>query len=156
MTDANSNSVTRSKEVLMCSACLLGFACRFDGRAKTDERLVSLADRVTLVPFCPEQMGGLPTPRPPAEERSGHVVTVNGEDITEQFEQGAAMSVDLAKMCGARRAVLRIKSPSCGVGMIPSGDFSGLLVPGDGVTARALKAAGVEVLVEPPADLLAS
>lgn len=138
----------------MCSACLLGFACRFDGRAKTNERLVALAGRMTLVPFCPEQMAGFPTPRPSAEERDGRIIESTGADVTEQFARGAAMAVEVARLSGARRAVLRTKSPSCGAGLIPSGEFNDTFITGDGVTARALKAAGLEVMAEPPDDLL--
>ena len=130
----------------MCSACLLGFACRYDGKAKTDERIVAMVDQVTFVPFCPEQMGGLSTPRLQAEERDGRIVDAEGHDVTENYERGAAAAVAMAKLSGAKRAIMRIKSPSCGVGQVFDGTFSDSLRPGDGVTTRALKAAGVEVI----------
>ena len=84
---------------LLVSACLLGVCCRYDGASKPHPLAAALAGRHTLVPVCPEQLGGLPTPRPPAERRGGKVVTQNG-DVTEQYRRGAEETLKLCKLFG--------------------------------------------------------
>jgi uncharacterized protein YbbK (DUF523 family) len=97
---------------------------------------------------CPEVCGGLSTPRPAAERAGGRVVNVDGDDVTEAYERGARAAVELARAIGARRAVLKARSPSCGAHEIYDGSFSRTLRPGEGVTAEALRAAGIEVVSE--------
>jgi uncharacterized protein YbbK (DUF523 family) len=102
-----------------------------------------------LIPVCPETVGGLPTPRPAAEiQPDGRVRTCDGVDVTAAFEGGAGQAVALAVAAGAKQAVLKARSPSCGCREIHDGTFGGGLVPGEGVTARALRAAGIEVCSE--------
>ena len=138
------------KEALLISACLLGAACRYDGASRPldAQTLEKLKERYALVPVCPEQLGGLPTPRPPAERRGGKVRTEAGADVTEQYTRGARESLHIAALFGCKRALLKARSPSCGSGGIYDGSFTGTLVPGDGVTAEALKAAGITVYTE--------
>ena len=131
---------------VLVSACLLGLPCRYDGGAATDETVTGLIGEHTLVPFCPEIYGGLPTPREPAEIRGDRVVTRSGEDVTEAYEKGAREALRIARMFGCECAVLQDRSPSCGCGIIHDGSFTGALVPGDGVTAKLLCANGVRVL----------
>ena len=138
---------------LLVSACLLGCPCRYDGAAKPCPAVLALAERHELVPVCPEQLGGLPTPRPPAERRGDRVVTQCG-DVTEQYRRGAAEAVRLAQLLGCDGAVLKEKSPSCGHGAVYDGTFTRTLIPGDGVTAEALLAAGVPVYGEGEAERL--
>ena len=102
----------------------------------------------TLIPICPEQMGGLATPRMPAERKAGGVFTENGTDVTVQYGRGAAEALRLAKLYGCTHAILKERSPSCGSGQIYDGSFSRALIPGDGVTAQLLKANGIVVLGE--------
>ena len=132
---------------ILISACLLGACCRYDGASKAHPLAALLAERHTLVPVCPEQLGGLPTPRPPAERRGGRVVTQSG-DVTEQYRRGAAETVRLAKLLQCDGAVLKEKSPSCGHGAVYDGTFTRTLVPGDGVTAEALLSASIPVYGE--------
>ena len=106
-----------------------------------------MAERHTLVPVCPEQLGGLPTPRPPAERRGGRVVTQSG-DVTEQYLRGAEETLKLCKLLGCEAAVLKERSPSCGRGQVYDGTFSGTLTAGDGVTAELLAAHGILVYGE--------
>ena len=101
---------------ILVSACLLGVPCRYDGCAQSNERLLTLTGSRALIPVCPEQLGGLPTPRPPAERREDRVVTRSGEDVTEAFAQGAHETLRLAQLFGCRAAVLKANSPSCGCG----------------------------------------
>ena len=138
---------------LLVSACLLGCPCRYDGAAKPCPAVLALAERHELVPVCPEQLGGLPTPRPPAERRGDRVVTQHG-DVTEQYRRGAAEAVRLARLLRCDAAVLKEKSPSCGRGAVYDGTFTRTLIPGDGVTAEALLAAGIPVYGESEAESL--
>ena len=138
------------KEPLLISACLLGVACRYDGRSvpQAEPVLEALTARYTLVPVCPEQLGGLPTPRDASERRGGAVVQRSGCDVTENYARGAAETLRLAARFGCRRALMKERSPSCGAGAVYDGSFSGTLTAGDGVTAEALRAQGIAVYGE--------
>lgn len=123
---------------LLVSACLLGCRCRYDGASKVQPLAAALAQRHELVPVCPEQMGGLATPRPPAERRGDRVMTAAGIDVTAQYRRGAEEALALCRMLGCEAAVLKERSPSCGCGQIYDGTFTGTLTSGDGVTAQLL------------------
>lgn len=133
---------------ILVSACLLGVDCRYCGTACPGEGVKDLIGRYRLIPVCPEQLGGLPTPRPPAEIRDGKVVTASGDDVTEAFCRGANEALKLAELFHCRCAILKSRSPSCGFGQIYDGTFSGKLVPGNGITANLLHKAGLTVLNE--------
>ncbi len=133
---------------ILVSACLLGLPCRYDGQSKPCEALISLADRHTLIPVCPEQLGGLPTPRPPAERQGDAVHTQSGVDVTDAYQRGAECAVKVYELNHCDCAVLKSRSPSCGCGTIYDGTFSGALREGDGVTAQALKTRGYRVYTE--------
>jgi len=137
-------------ERILVSACLLGLGCRYNRERKADERVQRLLERgdVALVPVCPEQLGGLPTPREPAERRDGGVWNRRGEDVTGQFRYGAEEVLRLAGMYGCSLAVLKERSPSCGSGKIYDGSFTGTVIDGDGVTAELLKENGIRVVGE--------
>ena len=132
---------------ILISACLLGVCCRYDGASKPHPLAAALAERHQLVPVCPEQLGGLPTPRPPAERREDRVVTQSG-DVTEQYRRGAEETLKLCKLFGCEVAVLKERSPSCGHGQVYDGTFSGTLTAGDGVTAEMLTTHGIPVYGE--------
>jgi uncharacterized protein YbbK (DUF523 family) len=134
---------------LLVSACLLGVRCNHLGEASTSAAVVSLGRRHRLVAVCPETAGGLPTPRPAAEmQPDGAVRTEAGADVTDAYRRGAAQAVRLAAAAGASAAVLKARSPSCGCQEIYDGSFTRTRVPGEGVTARALREAGVAVWSE--------
>lgn len=133
---------------LLISACLLGCRCRYDGASKAQPLAESLAKRHELVPVCPEQLGGLATPRPPAERRGDRVVTEAGADVTVQYRRGAEEALALFRMLGCDAAVLKERSPSCGHGQVYDGTFTGTLTAGDGVTAELLEQYGVPVYGE--------
>ena len=137
-------------EVLLVSACLMGFDCKYSGgnNALSPETLDALRRSFRLIPVCPETAGGLPTTREPSERRGERVVSRDGRDVTAAFQKGAALTLRLAERYGAKRALLKCNSPSCGSGMIYDGSFSGKLVPGDGVTAELLKSQGISVVGE--------
>ena len=141
---------------LLISACLLGVACRYDGASKglPEETLRALTARHTLVPACPEQLGGLPTPRLPSERIGAQVVMKDGTDVTAAYRRGAEETLRLARLFGCRRAVLKERSPSCGSGTIYDGSFSGRLTGGDGVTAALLRENGIAVCGESALEAL--
>ena len=143
---------------VLVSACLLGEPCRYDGAAKPCAAVQALRERpdVRLVPVCPEQLGGLHTPRPPSESvataQGGRlrVMTREGADVTAAFERGAREAVRIARAQGCAVAILKAKSPTCGCGPagVYDGSFTGRLVAGEGIAARALREAGVRVTDE--------
>ena len=139
---------------ILISACLLGIRCRYDGGRKPLTCLDALMEKHVLIPVCPEVLGGLPTPRVPAERQGSSVITRDGRDVTVNYEQGAQEALRLAQMSGCTHALLKERSPSCGCGTIYDGTFSGGLCPGDGVCAALLKRHGICVLGESRAQEL--
>ena len=131
--------------MMIVSACLAGFPCRYDGKAKPCALVVELVRAGKAIPVCPEQLGGLPTPRTSCEIREGRVVDADGRDRTEAFERGARAVLQIAQTYGATEALLQSRSPSCGSGWIYDGSFTKTLTAGDGVTARLLKENGIQV-----------
>lgn len=137
----------------LVSRCLLGSACRYDGGAKPVPEVKELCGKVDAVGICPELASGLPIPRPPAEQRGGRVMLEDGRDVTEDFERGAHLSLERARQEGicaaaAPLAVLKAKSPSCGVDVIYDGSYTGTLTRGDGLLARLLREEGFCVVTE--------
>lgn len=130
---------------ILVSACLAGFPCRYDGKAKTDATVVELVRHGLAVPLCPEQLGGLPTPRPACEIQSDSVVSADGVDFTAAFVRGAETTLALAQQFGCQRAILKAGSPSCGFGKIYDGTFSGQMITGNGLTAQLLAENGLEI-----------
>ena len=135
-------------EPILISACLLGAACRYDGGSNPVLSVEALMGRCQLVPVCPEQLGGLPTPRNPSERRGDQVVMNDGRDVTAEYRRGAEETLRLGRLYGCTAAVLKERSPSCGCGRIYDGTFTGTLTDGDGVTAALLKENGIKVYGE--------
>lgn len=136
------------KTPLLVSACLLGVCCKYSGGDNLCPEVLALRDKYNLIPVCPEQLGGLPTPRPPAECFAGGVHNNLGEDVTEQFRRGAEEVLKLGQLFGCRAAILKARSPSCGSGIIYDGTFTGTKIPGYGVTAALLLKHGYQVYSE--------
>ena len=134
-----------AKPRILVSACLLGVRCRYDGGGILLPDIGALLDRCEWIPVCPEQLGGLPTPRAPSERRGDRVVTRDGTEVTAFFHRGAEEVCRLATLYGARIALLKQRSPSCGCGKIYDGSFSGRVIPGEGITAQMLRETGVRV-----------
>lgn len=143
-----------TKPLLLLSACLLGVPCRYNGASKPCTALELLTEKFVLVPVCPEQLGGLPTPRIPAERRGDHVVTRDGRDVTENYLRGAQEALRIARITGCKTALLKAKSPSCGCGRIYDGTHTGALTDGNGTTAELLKNNGIAVYTENGMDQL--
>ncbi|MDX6739929.1 DUF523 domain-containing protein [Actinocorallia sp. A-T 12471] len=141
-------------ERVLVSACLLGAAVRYDGRAKTSHSAILARWRTEgrVVPFCPELAGGLGVPRPPAEIRDGSVVTSTGDDVTEAFRRGAELALETALRAEVKVAVLKEGSPSCGLHQIADGTFTGHKIPGSGITTTLLQAHNIKVFTENELD----
>lgn len=137
-----------NKNMKICSACLLGIKCRYNAKEKKNKKVVDLSRKEVLIPVCPEQLGGLSTPRKPAEQKGKKVFTKSGKDVSENFIRGAKQVLKIAMLCGAKEAILKQRSPSCGCGQIYDGSFSGKIVKGDGVTTSLLKKNGIKVITE--------
>lgn len=142
------------KKVYMVSACLLGLATRYDGRSKENKEVISLCVNNICIPFCPEQLGGLSTPRPPCffkggdgmaviEKRARIVEKESGVDRTFNFIRGAEESLKIAKIVKPNMVILKDGSPSCGVNRV---DIEGIKKEGCGVTCALLKKKGYEVV----------
>jgi Uncharacterized conserved protein len=133
---------------ILVSACLIGIGCKYNCEIKEYPNITALLDRHTVIPVCPEQLGGLPTPRNPLEIKGNNVVDYNGEIHTQEFEKGANEVLKIAKMVGAQLVVLKSNSPSCGIGKIYDGTFSSTLIDGNGITANLLKKNGFTLKTE--------
>ena len=133
---------------ILVSACLLGVCCRYDGESKLCQAVLDLAKEHELVPVCPEQLGGLPTPRTPAEIQGERVVTRDGRDVTKEYQKGAEEAARLYQLLRCDCAILKARSPSCGCGQVYDGAFSGTLTPGDGIAVQALKRINARVITE--------
>ena len=129
-------------ESILVSSCLLGINCRYNGGHNQNEALMSGMAQFNLIPVCPEQLGGLPTPRLPCEirfeEGERRVFDINQEDRTDLFVKGAEETLKIAKLLGITKAILKQNSPSCGSRYCYDGSFSKILIPAMGITAQLL------------------
>jgi uncharacterized protein YbbK (DUF523 family) len=130
------------------SACLADIKCNYKGESRPNQRIIDLVKKGEAIPVCPEQLGGLPTPRIPAEKRGDKVFNKNGEDVTEYFVRGANEVLRIAVIYNCEEAILKSKSPSCGFGQIYDGNFTETLIRGNGITADLLIANGIKVYTE--------
>lgn len=135
-------------EKILVSACLLGQKCRYDGLDNEGDYFAELNKYFDLVPFCPECVGGLPTPRPRSEIKGSQVVNENGKLVTREFEKGAQKALEVCSFLGITRAILKEDSPSCGVHFVHDGFFRNRKIEGQGITAALLKRHGIDVMNE--------
>lgn len=132
---------------ILVSACLMGRPCRYNGTHCHNGAIEALGRKYTLLPVCPEVMGGLRTPRQPCElQDDGRVLTHDGQDVTGAVEAGCAKVLDLAREHGVTLAILKEKSPSCGTRQVYDGSFRDRLVPGNGMMTRLLLENGIDVI----------
>ena len=136
--------------MILVSACLAGINCKYNGGNNYNEKVFNLVKEGKAIPVCPEQLGGLTTPRVPSEikiiDDKRYVINSEGVDVTEEFEKGAEEVLTLVKKLDIKKAILQTRSPSCGKGKIYSGNFDRNLVDGNGVLAYLLLKNGVEVI----------
>lgn len=136
--------------MIIVSACLAGYRCRYDGKTVPDAEIVDLVKKGQAIPVCPEMMGGLPCPRVPAERSAdgSRVITRDGGDVTDAYRLGAEETLRMARLYGCEHAILKARSPSCGCGQIYDGSFSGTLRDGSGVAAELLTENGITVTLK--------
>ena len=128
------------------SACLLGINYKYNGGNNYSEKLEKILEKHEIIPICPEVLGGLPIPRDPSEIVNGEVLTNKGKSVDKEFRNGAKKALKIVKESGAELVVLQSRSPSCGLGKIYDGSFTGRLVYGDGVFVKLLKDEGIKVV----------
>jgi len=146
------------RKTKLVSACLLGLRCTWNDGDNYSNRVIEAGGRDILIPVCPEQLGGLPTPRAPQEIQGGNGEDVldgrtrvhnrHGDDTTGEFIRGAEATLSIALLTGAGEFIAKARSPSCGSGQVYDGSFSGKLVPGDGVTTALLRRHGIRIVTE--------
>lgn len=135
------------------SSCLAGINCRYNGKSYENKEIINLVKEGKAIPLCPEQLGGLSTPRPPSEiviDENGNkkVLTQDNIDVTKEFLLGGERFLKVAKDLGIKSAILKSKSPSCGYKCIYDGKFSGNLIKGNGITCDLLLENGIKVYSE--------
>ena len=134
--------------MIIVSACLAGVNCKYNGGNNENEFVKKLVDQGKAIMVCPEQFGGLTTPRDPSEISCGKVFSCKGKDVTKEYNIGAKRACIVAEAVNAKIAILKAKSPSCGFGKIYDGSFSGKLINGNGVGANALFEMGIKIYTE--------
>lgn len=134
--------------MVIVSACLAGVECRYNGQAFSAPKVIQMVKRGQAIPLCPEILGSLPTPRPAAEQCNGRIISMDGQDFTYEYTAGAVIALNIAKLVGCKKAILKSKSPTCGSGTIYDGTFSGKLVKGEGLFCKLLREENVEVMSE--------
>ena len=136
--------------MILVSACLVGINCKYSGGNNYNQKIFDLVKEGKAIPICPEQLGGLNTPRKPVELKvingKRYAIDNEGNDLTENFERGALEVLNLAKNLNINKAILQPRSPSCGINKIYSGNFDNKLVDGNGILAELLKQNGIDVL----------
>ncbi len=138
--------MSNDEKKVIVSACLAGIECRYDCAHQERLDIVKLVVEGKAIPVCPEQLGGLPTPRKPAEiQKDGSVKTIDAVDVTKEYNRGAQEAFKILSLLSAEEAYLKSKSPMCGSGKVYNGNFTGDLIPGDGVFAKLLKARGIKI-----------
>ena len=136
------------------SSCLLGVKCKYNGESNYSPEVEEALKGHNYISLCPEEEGGFTTPRPPAELRDGRVYNNLGQDVTEQFQAGAEISLEKSRQMAEElgeaieKAILKAKSPTCGKGPIYDGNFNGTLVEGQGVFAKLLTDHDILVISE--------
>lgn len=133
---------------ILVSACLLGTPCRYDGKSKPCKEVIALQEKHTVVPVCPEVMGGLKTPRTPVELQAGRAIRKDGLDVTENYEKGARTVLEIAQREDIGVAILKARSPACSPKGIYDGTFNKALTEGRGICAQLLFENGILILSE--------
>lgn len=136
------------KEKILVSACLLGVNCKYNGQNNENQEVLDFIKDKEVIIICPEILGGLTTPRKPAEIVNDKVINIDGDDVTINYVKGAEETLKLAKLFGVKKALLKSKSPSCGNLLVYDGTFTNTLTTKDGVTAKLLKENNIEVITE--------
>ena len=134
--------------MIIVSACLAGIKCTYDSGDNANQKVIEILKKGFAIPVCPEQLGGLPTPRIPAEISENKVINKNGEDVTNYFKKGAKETLRIARLADCKKAILKQGSPSCGYGKIYDGTHTGRIINGIGITAKLLEENGIIIITE--------
>lgn len=139
---------------ILVSACLLGENCKWNGRNNARDHIIKLKEKYNLIPFCSEVLGGLPTPRIPSEIRGNKVINQIELDVTKYFTRGAQRALEIAINNHCKYAILKSRSPSCGVNKVYDGTFSKTVIEGQGITTKLLKKNKIQVFSDEEVDKL--
>ena len=136
--------------MMLISACLVGINCKYNGGNNYNKKALELVKKGLAIPICPEQLGGLTTPRNPSEiktiDNEVRVIDNKNNDVTKEFERGANEVLKLAKILNVDKVILKSKSPSCGIGKVYDGTFSNKLIDGNGILVKLLMDNNIEVI----------
>lgn len=136
--------------MILVSACLAGLNCKYNGKNNYNEKIFNLVKMGKAIPICPEQLGGLTTPRKPSEIKyingKKRVINIDGVDVTEEYEKGAKEVLELAKKLNVTKVILKDRSPACGKGKIYDGTFTSNLVNGNGILTDLLLENNIDVI----------
>lgn len=138
--------------MILVSSCLAGINCKYSGENNLNDYVLKLVNNGKAIPLCAEQLGGLKTPRTPAEIVGNKVLTKDGIDVTYEFLSGAKSVLETCKALNIKTAILQSRSPSCGCGKVYDGTFSGKLIDGNGFTAQLLINNGIKVFTDKQID----
>lgn len=139
---------TYQKETIFVSSCLLGKKCKYNGEDNYNEKVVTYLKDKSYIDACPEQLGGLSTPRLPCECLNNKVINSSNIEVTEAFQLGAKKALEIAQMNHCQKAILKSKSPSCGYLRIYDGTFTKTIVNKSGFTAEKFIKAGIKIITE--------
>lgn len=141
-------------ENILVSACLVGINCKYNGKNNYNDKILLLSKKYNFILICPEYFGGLSIPRNPSEVLNDKVVSIDGKDVTKEYQLGALKALNLAKTYNCKKALLKEKSPSCGIDKIYDGTFTHTLINKSGITAQLLMDNDIEVYKESEIDEL--
>lgn len=134
--------------MIIVSACLAGIKCTYNSGDNANQKVIEMVKKGFAIPVCPEQLGGLPTPRIPAEISENKIINKNVEDVTNYFKKGAKETLRIAELIDCIKAILKQGSPSCGYGKIYDGTHTGRIINGLGITAKLLEENGIKIITE--------
>lgn len=137
---------------ILVSKCLLGERCRFDGKSKSNQKVIDFLKNHEVIGVCPEVMGGMDVPHPPCERINDKIIGKDGIDYSDKFYKGASIAYDLCMQNNCKLAILKAKSPSCGKDLIYDGNFDGTLIKGNGVLSDKLLKENIKIINEDEID----
>ena len=131
-------------EIILVSACLLGYNTKYNGGNNYNPLIEKIREKYDIIPICPEQLGGLKTPRVPSEIKGDEVYSKENKNVTSNFLEGSRKVANIALYNRIKKAILKEGSPSCGVHNVYDGNFDNKLIEGNGITTKKLKSLGIE------------
>ncbi len=136
----------KSANKVLVSSCLLGLNCKYNGENNYIKFINKLVDKIEIIPVCPEQLGGMQTPRDSCEIIENRIFSTKGKEYTYEFYKGALETIKMARLFECKVAILKKRSPSCGFGEIYDGNFNRTIIEGNGITAQKLSEKGIKII----------